>query len=498
VVLQRPPRRATFRAIEAACLVAVAALTIDTRPASALIPQISATGTPPGWSGPVVPRNTGDATDGAALLPTELTITTPTYLNWAVYMNAALWGTWHDELYLDGELIQLVTRSRIATGSNWWLATNTGPLFVPGGRHTLVLSTDPEHQVETDHSWWGDNVSTQRYVWKPAALAAGASAKTAPPVGSLDSPGATSCNAFEFTRTPGTAWIVSLGQGASGCALAVYDDYVNSTTGLSHEIGPSTVAQPANFVVGADAGVAPVLYPAVVRPDGSAEVQVTVAVADAAGRQSANGVGLWPSVNLPAGHTAQVFEAHLTAGYAESAVLTRFMGRSDLELLIYPPGVTGASRDQATWVSTPRDGDDEYDDFAFTPPATGTYLFVVARVDGQFLDDAMGYKFELVANGTVGASPTIAAAPLAAAPSPAVGPMRFSFALAHPARVQLEVFDLAGRAVRRLADESLPAGPQARTWDGHDDRGAAVAPGRYWARLTAGSRRESLSVLRIR
>jgi flagellar hook assembly protein FlgD len=76
--------------------------------------------------------------------------------------------------------------------------------------------------------------------------------------------------------------------------------------------------------------------------------------------------------------------------------------------------------------------------------------------------------------------------------------MRLSFALARPEHVRLEVFDLAGRAVRRLADEALPAGPTARVWDGTDDRGAAVAPGRYWARLTAGSRVENLGVLRIR
>jgi pimeloyl-ACP methyl ester carboxylesterase len=52
--------------------------------------------------------------------------------------------------------------------------------------------------------------------------------------------------------------------------------------------------------------------------------------------------------------------------------------------------------------------------------------------------------------------------------------------------VTLEVFDLRGRLVRRLADGPRPAGRHAVTWNGVDGRGAGVAAGSYVYRLRAG------------
>jgi hypothetical protein len=53
-------------------------------------------------------------------------------------------------------------------------------------------------------------------------------------------------------------------------------------------------------------------------------------------------------------------------------------------------------------------------------------------------------------------------------------------------RVQIEIFDLAGRRVRRLVDGALSAGPQTAVWDGRNDAGRTVASGVYPLRLTAG------------
>lgn len=55
------------------------------------------------------------------------------------------------------------------------------------------------------------------------------------------------------------------------------------------------------------------------------------------------------------------------------------------------------------------------------------------------------------------------------------------------ARVSLLVFDVQGRLVRTLIDDSLSAGPHATVWDGRNDNGAALASGIYCVRLTAGS-----------
>lgn len=478
---------------------ACAALACAASPAFALLAKIGP-GTPPGWSGPVVPRNTDDATNVSAPLPAQLSSTTPTYFNWAVSTNAAVNATWRDEFNLDEELIQLTTHTNHEFVAKSWLAINTGPTSVDGGRHSLSLQVDAGHTVGEDYGDTYNNYWEGHFLWQPVPLASGSALFTRPPQGQLD-PGLPDCSAFEFTRSPGTAWVVSVGTTIpnQGFALVAYDDYVNSTTGLSHEIGRSPgTGGPTNFMVGSAAGAPATFYPAVMRPPDTPASYLPMAAADAYGRRIPTGAGSWPGVNLPANQSAHVFEAYLTAGIAESAHLTRFMGQSDLEVLAFPPDLPVMGRAQAMAISTPRDNDDEYDDLTFTPSSTGWYLFVVARVDGQHIDEASGYTFALEASGLVAAPNTFSDAPLAAAPTPASGPMRLSFALARSQRVRLEVFDLAGRAVRRLADEAFPAGPNARVWDGTDDRGAAVAPGRYWARLTAGSRVENLGVLRIR
>lgn len=69
-------------------------------------------------------------------------------------------------------------------------------------------------------------------------------------------------------------------------------------------------------------------------------------------------------------------------------------------------------------------------------------------------------------------------------PSPARGEVRFSYALAGEARVELAIFDALGRRVRGLV-RAAPRGPgeHAVTWDARDERGHAVPPGSYVARL---------------
>jgi hypothetical protein len=54
-------------------------------------------------------------------------------------------------------------------------------------------------------------------------------------------------------------------------------------------------------------------------------------------------------------------------------------------------------------------------------------------------------------------------------------------------RVDLAVYDAAGRRVRTLISGVVAAGEQKVTWDGRNDAGRALASGTYFARLrTAG------------
>jgi len=52
--------------------------------------------------------------------------------------------------------------------------------------------------------------------------------------------------------------------------------------------------------------------------------------------------------------------------------------------------------------------------------------------------------------------------------------------------VDLVVYDVRGRQVRRLlAGEALAAGPHSVVWDGSSDSGAEVPPGVYLCRIRA-------------
>ena len=63
--------------------------------------------------------------------------------------------------------------------------------------------------------------------------------------------------------------------------------------------------------------------------------------------------------------------------------------------------------------------------------------------------------------------------------------------------VQLAVFDVRGRRVRLLVNESLPAGEHAAVWDGRDDAGKSVPSGVYFYRLEADGRAETKKVVRV-
>ncbi len=65
-------------------------------------------------------------------------------------------------------------------------------------------------------------------------------------------------------------------------------------------------------------------------------------------------------------------------------------------------------------------------------------------------------------------------------PNPVSGsPARLEFAVPHAGLVQVSVYDIGGRRVRRLASASMTAGSRALSWDARDDAGAHVPAGAY-------------------
>lgn len=64
--------------------------------------------------------------------------------------------------------------------------------------------------------------------------------------------------------------------------------------------------------------------------------------------------------------------------------------------------------------------------------------------------------------------------------------------------VRLAVYDLAGRLVRTLIDESMPQGSHEAVWDGRDSSGREVGSGGYLARLEFGGKVETVRMGLIR
>ncbi|MEZ5066481.1 MAG: agmatine deiminase family protein [bacterium] len=70
-------------------------------------------------------------------------------------------------------------------------------------------------------------------------------------------------------------------------------------------------------------------------------------------------------------------------------------------------------------------------------------------------------------------------------PNPFTDESRFSFELKYADRVDLAVYDVGGRLVRRLVNEERPAGRSEIVWDGRDDAGVRLPAGVYYYRLRA-------------
>jgi hypothetical protein len=96
-----------------------------------------------------------------------------------------------------------------------------------------------------------------------------------------------------------------------------------------------------------------------------------------------------------------------------------------------------------------------------------------------------------------GAAPS-ALSSLTTAPNPFGESTSVRWQLSGAARVRVEVFDVRGRRVATLLDETRPAGAEELRWTGRDHRGTPVAGGVYFVRVQAMGEALTRRVVRIR
>ena len=71
-------------------------------------------------------------------------------------------------------------------------------------------------------------------------------------------------------------------------------------------------------------------------------------------------------------------------------------------------------------------------------------------------------------------------------PNPFRETTQIRFELPRGGEARIQIYDVAGRLVRTLVDQALPAGSHTVVWDGRDAAQNAVAGGIYFYRLTSG------------
>jgi hypothetical protein len=146
--------------------------------------------------------------------------------------------------------------------------------------------------------------------------------------------------------------------------------------------------------------------------------------------------------------------------------------------------------------------------YAGTTTATLTVLAALS-------DDAGDYRCQVTKPcGTVTTAPATLTVQAVAGATPDALPARLALHLPHPnpfnpqvtlrfaipqgtGRAQLTVYDVAGRRVRTLVQDALPAGEHAVVWNGADDQGRRLPSGAYIARLEAGGVVESRRVMMV-
>lgn len=70
-------------------------------------------------------------------------------------------------------------------------------------------------------------------------------------------------------------------------------------------------------------------------------------------------------------------------------------------------------------------------------------------------------------------------------PNPFNPAVKFEFTLKESGKVRLSIYDIRGRLIQDIVNETLPTGRYERSWAGADKQGRRMASGVYFARMEA-------------
>ena len=370
-----------------------------------------------------------------------------------------------------------------------YAALNWGPLNVRGGRHTLRWDNDWDDTVEElDET---DNNYERQFVWSPLVMSSETPlARAAPPDrGAGVYPNS---DGFGYTGPSGFAWVTALcpADPDDDYDVQVYSDYAGAESGFSELFSWSYMLHgELEYSGGIYTTGGTTYYPAAVLFDGG-DAGFTIDAANSDGKIASTFPAIWPDETLPASRLIDVFECQLVAGTDYVMNLANNSGGADLNVRAHAPleSAIGIGTAEFVWAAG---GAGANENGAFTPSEDGWYVFVVYKPDYDDVAANASYDFSVDLTGSVAVGDDLLPAAFALLPNTPnpFNPMttiRYEVPGAG-ATVRLEGFDLTGRRIRTLVNETRPAGRHEVTWNGRDDTGAQLASGTYFYRLQAGS-----------
>jgi hypothetical protein len=134
-------------------------------------------------------------------------------------------------------------------------------------------------------------------------------------------------------------------------------------------------------------------------------------------------------------------------------------------------------------------------DTVYYPAANEEHITITAESKGWFLDE--------IERGAISGAPdrgiTISGTLLAqGSPNPFHGKTLFRFYIPSTQHAEIAIYDVRGRSVARLLDETVGPGWDKVTWNGQDDSGRPVSSGIYFCSLRTGQADTSQPVVLIR
>jgi hypothetical protein len=221
---------------------------------------------------------------------------------------------------------------------------------------------------------------------------------------------------------------------------------------------------------------------------------IGVIVADSvAGCPAAGMGGSDPTITIPAVRITQsdgaILKANLAAGLTATLIsdATKHAGTDAAgRVLMYTPNPYQSGSSVSHW-------DTSAEPSLLMEPAITQGLSSDPDLTVQAFEDLGWFA------GALAVSPPATVQQLRpSVPNPARDASTISYTLARDERVQLSVFDLDGRLVRRLVDARMPQGSHAVTWDGRRSDGSPAGSGVYLYRLKTPSFSEARTLVMVR